>query len=98
MIAWDRGGWRAERARVDACVMTLWELTVQDSPNHPNKRCRLGLAAGFCAILIAAGVHAPALAAQGAAVAAVSPKPETPAPPPSAAHAATPVQPPNGRK
>ncbi len=58
---------------------------MQDSSN----RCRLGFVAGFCALAISGAFQAPAAAAQGAAMAAVNPKPETAAPP--AANAARPA-------
>jgi hypothetical protein len=74
------GGWGARIAE------RLWELTVQDSSNN---RRHLGFVAGFCALAISVGFQAPAAAAQGAAVAAVSTKPDTPAPPANAARPAT---------
>jgi len=57
--------------------------------NIENSRRRIGFLAGFCALAVAAGWQAPAAAAQGAAVAAVSTKPDTAAPPASAARPAT---------
>jgi hypothetical protein len=60
---------------------------VQDSAN--NRRRLVFMMAAFCALAIPAGWQASAAAAQGAAVAAVSTKPETPAPPANAARPAT---------
>jgi hypothetical protein len=48
---------------------------------NPKKGCRLALVVGFCVLAIAATLHAPAAAAQGTAVAAVSEKPHMAAPP-----------------
>jgi hypothetical protein len=59
---------------------------VQDNPIN---RYRLGFVAAFCVFAISAGLSAPAVAAQGAAVAAVTAKPETAAPPANAARQAT---------
>jgi hypothetical protein len=54
---------------------------------NPKKGCRLALVAGFCVVAIAAALHAPAAAAQGGAVAAVSATPDVSAPPARAARA-----------
>ncbi len=59
---------------------------MQDSPNNSR---RFAFAVVFCALAIAAGWQAPAAAAQGAAMAAVSTKPDTPAPLANAARSAT---------
>lgn len=57
--------------------------------DSPKNRRRLVFAAAFCMLAIAAGWQAPAVAAQGATVAAVTAKPENLAPPAHAARAAT---------
>src|SRR5947208_380034 len=87
----DAGAGIAE-SRTDASSR-LWELTVQDGP----KKIRRGFAVAFCVLALSAGFES-AAAAQSAALAAVSPKPQAAAAPASAAHAAAPGQPAPGRK
>ena len=55
----------------------------------PINKCRLGFVAAFCVFAISAGYIAPADAAQGATVAAVTAKPETAARPANPARQAT---------
>jgi len=55
----------------------------------PKNRRRLVFAAAFCVLAISAGWQAPAAAAQGATMAAVTAKPENLAPPANAARSAT---------
>ena len=57
--------------------------------NSPKNRHRLVFAAVFFVLAISAGWQAPAAAAQGATMAAVSAKPDRPAPPANAARPAT---------
>src|SRR5439155_682775 len=75
--SWFAGAGMAGR-RTDAST-ALGELTVQDS----RKNRRLAFVAGFCVLAISA-LQAPEAVAQGA-MAAVSAKPDAPAPPANAA-------------
>src|SRR6266705_1972990 len=81
-MQWGLGARIAERRT--SASSRLWELKVQNSPKN---RRRLVFAA-VCVLVISAGWQAPAAAAQGATMAAVSAKPDTPAPPANAARPA----------
>jgi hypothetical protein len=71
---------------INGCLIRARELTVQ---NTWKISCRLAMVAGLCALALSVTSHDPAAAAQGAAVAAVNPKPDISPQPENATRPAT---------